>query len=550
MGKLSICKACGKTLWLFGVFFLFSNLAFTQDSKKFAVFFSDKQLTPFSIAKPEAFLSQRALVRRMHQRIPIGWNDIPVVQSYVDSIASTGVNIYNRSRWLNFITIDTTGAPNAMKKIGQFPFVKSHKPVGDVLLGPPTMKLPPSGDINYGTSEKQASLIGAECLHKKGYRGAGMVIAVIDDGFYHANSLPLFDSLWYNNQILGTKDFSAPGSNVFEEDTHGMCVLSTMGGNMNGTLVGTAPKASFWLLRSEVAATENMIEEYNWVAAAEFADSVGADIITSSLGYTTFDNPAQNQTYADMNGRTAVCSVAATIAAEKGIVVLVAAGNSGATNWHYIGAPADADSILSVGAVNGSGVKASFSSFGPTVDQRVKPDVMAVGANAIIAKPNGGINPANGTSFATPELAGAVACLWQANPFSKNMDIVRAVQQSASQYTSPDSAMGYGIPNVCKASDLLGNQLLSSEIQHDSLWIYPNPFQDGINVFYYTDTDNYYQVELYDRQGKLLYNGIDQGIGKQYNVVNIGNIAGMPAGLYLLRLSNSTFSYQRKIIKF
>ena len=539
---------------------MLGGIVSAQDGNKFAIFFTDKKGSPYSISNPAAFLSQRALERRNKQCIAISENDIPVNQSYVDSIAATGVTIYNRSRWLNFVTIDTTGHPFAASKIIGFPFVRSTRAVGKAIGGFGSMddaeakKSARIGAIattpNYGGSLTQAHQIGADCLNEQGFQGQGMVIAVLDDGFYKADSLPIFDSLWANNQILGTRDFSMPGSNVFAEDTHGMEVLSTIGGKLPGQLVGTAPKAHFWLLRSEVAATENIIEEYNWVAGAEFADSAGADIITSSLGYTTFDNPAQNQTYAQMNGRTAVSSIAATIAAEKGIVVAVAAGNGGNSSWNHIGSPADADSILTVGATTGSGIRATFSSYGPTADGRIKPTVMAMGEGSTLASSAGGVTTGNGTSFATPELAGAVACLWQANPSKTNMEIINAVIHSGSQFADPDTAMGYGIPNFCAANTLLGiNEPAVTQLPN-GFKVMPNPFYNSIQVNFLSANNALATVQVFDLMGRVLSQENVQLAQGAYMQLPVSSLLSQAAGVYVVSVNDGTQSFFTRIVKY
>ena len=261
-------------------------------------------------------------------------------------------------------------------------------------------------------------MLKGDILHNRDLKGKGKLIAILDAGFSRVDEMIAFEELFAENRILGTKDFVQRNNNVFDEHTHGMMVLSTMGAENKGQIIGTSPEASFWLLRTEDVDSENLIEEYNWLCAAEFADSVGADIINSSLGYTTFDDAGQNHTYTDMDGRTAPVSIAATIAAQKGMIVVNSAGNSGSGSWHFIGAPADADSILSVGAVDENADFAWFSSYGPSFDGRVKPTVVAQGRNTIVATSNNGTLTGNGTSFSSPIVAGLSACLWEAHPLS------------------------------------------------------------------------------------------------------------------------------------
>jgi len=332
---------------------------------KFRIQFTDKDNSPYTISNPSAFLSQEAIDRRNDQGISIKLNDLPVNPVYIDSVKSAGVTLLNRSKWFNSITIDTTGTNDSLvlDKIQSFSFVVEVESVGKWKsstiwgeLGWDKWEMEKSSTIpiasslitsDYGQSFNQISMVGGEILHEQGYKGQGMTIAVLDAGFYKVDALGAFDSLWANNQILGTWDFVDGEAEVFENGPHGMWVLSVMAANLPGQLVGTAPEANYWLLRTE-APGENIIEEDNWVAAAEFADSAGADIFNTSLGYTTFDDPGQNHTYADMDGNTTRITIGADIAASKGILVVNAAGNQGGTGWKYIAAPADGDSVLAV----------------------------------------------------------------------------------------------------------------------------------------------------------------------------------------------------------
>ena len=466
------------TVLLFSI--LISFVAFSQVAPdKYQVRFTDKNNSPYSIDNPLEFLSQRAIDRRANQNIPIVENDLPVNPGYIDSIASTGVTILNVSKWMNSVTIYTTDQ-NALDAISAFPFVqstgknssfktlpkkeKSNKPFFEnESFGEKTESNRQvsnkgiQGVYDYGTALNQIQMLNGDSLHDLGYDGAGMLIAVLDAGFLNVNSLSVFDSLWINGQILGSRDFVDPQSpNIFGSHYHGCMVLSTMGANLPGEMVGTAPQADYWLIRTEDADTEYLIEELNWVSGAEFADSLGADVINSSLGYTIFDDSNQDHTYEDMDGNTTPITIGADIAASKGILVCNSAGNSGNDSWHYIGAPADGDSVFSIGAVNGSGVYTYFSSTGPTYDGRIKPNVVAKGQGTTIVNPwTGAIYTGNGTSFSSPVTAGMVACLWQANPGKSNIEIMEAIQQSASQANNPDSLLGYGIPNYMVANRLL-----------------------------------------------------------------------------------------------
>ena len=541
---------------------------------KYLVKFTDKNNSPYSITIPSQFLSAKAIARRLNQGITIQYNDMPVTPSYIDSIINTGVTLLCRSKWFNSVTIYTTDAA-ALAKIKTFPFVVSVDSVARIkkdLQKPVNLEKPIESPVDlsskpdflnnmsnegnmkinnydYGLATNQITMIGGDYLHNQGYCGQGMTIAIIDAGFWYVDTISAFDSLWINNQILGTKDFVEPGGDVFKKSTHGMMVLSTIGANMPGQIVGTAPKAKFWLLRSEDAATENIIEEYNWASAAEYADSVGADVINSSLGYTVFDAGWMNHTYIDMNGHTTPGSIAATIAASKGIIVCNSAGNSGQNPWHYIGSPADADSILTVGAVDDQGNYAAFSSTGPTSDGRIKPTVATQGQGTVVVSTSGVPMSGNGTSFSSPVLTGAVACLWQAYPSMSNMQIIEAIKESASQYSNPDSLLGYGIPNFAAAAMILSGVKVDNFDDDNSVDIFPNPFNDIIYLLFYSNDTEYVDVEIYDITGKRVLYLAELTRNTGYNYFSIGDVISLTKGLYILRVSSNGKTYSRKIMK-
>ncbi len=464
-----------KTLLLSTLALLLSTLTFTQVAPdKYWVKFTDKNNSPYSIDNPLQFLSQRAIDRRLKQNIPVVENDIPVNQSYIDSVKAAGATVLTVSKWFNSVTVYAADQ-SIIDIINSYSFVLSTQKIGqgisstetkpffenesfDTIVKPNTgIKSLLSNVYDYGQALNQIQMLNGDSLHNLGYDGDGIVIAVLDAGFLNVNSLSAFDSLWNNGQILGWRDFVSPQNpNIFNSHYHGCMVLSTMGANLPGQMVGTSPKASFWLLRTEDAATEYLIEELNWVSGAEFADSLGADVINSSLGYTEFDDPSQNHTYADMDGNTTTITIGADIAASKGILVCNSAGNSGGSAWQYIGAPADGDSVFSIGAVTASGSYASFSSTGPTSDGRLKPNVVAQGSGSTIISPwSGNVSSGSGTSFSSPITAGMVACLRQANPAKSNIEIMTAVEQSSSLYTNPTQQMGYGIPDYVLANTIL-----------------------------------------------------------------------------------------------
>lgn len=522
---------------------------------KYIVYFTDKNNSPYSISSPSAYLSQRAIERRTRQSIAVNITDLPVNPFYVSDVAATGVTIEYTLKWLNAVVISTTDSTklNAINSLG---FVASSKKVKR-LHGPGkgfkevTGQSTPyeRGVYNYGPSYRQINMIGGDQLHNEGYKGQGMVIAVLDAGFENANVIPAFDSIRNKNKILGTWDFVAKESSVYEDHSHGTMVLSAMAAHIPGELVGTAPEASYWLLRSEDASPEHLIEETNWVAAAEFADSVGADIINSSLGYTIFDDPSMNHTYADMDGHTTIITRGADHAASKGILVVNSAGNSGGSSWQYIGAPADGDSVLTIGAVDSSKTYAFFSSTGPSSDGRIKPNVCAMGQGTVLASPAGGTFTGNGTSFSSPIIAGMAACLWQTDPSKSMMDVYRAIERSADRYNNPDNNYGYGIPNFSLAKLLLTDVKSVPSGNGTQISFYPNPFNEKIEFVVYTADSQHTVIEMFDLKGKLISTQNLNTAAQSYTngIVNIP--AELSAGMYMIRFRSGDHVSFSKLVK-
>jgi serine protease AprX len=451
--------------------FLFSLLLANESQAQFTrylVKLKNKGGTPFTIANPLAYLSQRAIDRRTRYGIAIDSTDLPVTPLYITQIRNVpNVTILNVSKWLNSISILTTDA-NAITTINAFPFVqnvgglaargnengRSNRDkfeIEEQLIAPPNTERPAeieSDYYNYGASSfNEIHLHNAEFLHNIGLRGQGMQVALLDAGFTGYSNLKSFDSMNLNSQLLGTWDFVSGNADV-NDHSHGMQCLSIIVANIPGQFIGKAPKASFYLYRTEDAPTEYPIEEHNWSCGAERADSNGTDIISTSLGYTTFDNAVFNHTYLDMNGNTTMCAIAADMAAKKGMLVFAANGNDGQSAWHYLSTPADGDSVVAVGAVSSAGAVGAFSSYGPSSDGQVKPDLASVGVNAVVQNTNNTITTGNGTSFACPNMAGMGTCLWQGFPEFSNMKIVKAMQQAGSKAANPDDRVGYGIPNM------------------------------------------------------------------------------------------------------
>jgi len=424
----------------------------------YRVTLADKRGTPFSLDRPQEFLSEKALLRRERQHLRLDSTDLPVNPVYVDSVRKLGGEVVSRSRWNNTLLVRVRKS-DFMKRISRLSCVKATRLVW---TAPDSIDASPQRtrfhtDFNswdkleqseYGAAEEQVDILKGKRLHRAGYTGEGMAIAILDGGFMNVDMIPCMRSI----DIQGTADFVTPRArSIFKEADHGTKVLSALAVNVPNTFVGTAPDASYYLLRCEDNYTESRAEEDYWAAAAEYADSVGCDIISSSLGFHSFDNKKDNYTYRDLDGETAFISHTASMLAAKGIVLVNSAGNDGMGIWKKINTPADAKDILAVGAVSPNGSNAAFSSIGPTADGRVKPDVMALGSPTAVITGRGTIVRDMGTSFSTPVVAGLVACLWQALREKTAKEIMELVRQSGSNHATPDNILGYGIPDFWKA---------------------------------------------------------------------------------------------------
>lgn len=448
---------------------------------RYIVQFKNKASSPYSLSNPLAYLSQKAIDRRNTYHIAIDSTDLPVTPRYIDSIQAAGaVTILNASRWLNQVSIQTTDAAT-LAKINSLSFVVKVAPIAarmgrnargrkweepeEVEADATLRENGTAANVyNYGNSAAQVNMHNGAFLHNIGLHGELMTMGILDGGFMNYLTLSAFDSVRNHGQILGTWDFVALEASVNEDNPHGMECFSTIASNIPGQFVGTAPKASFYLFRSEDANSEYPIEEHNWVCAAERLDSAGGDVISSSLGYSTFDGAlsSADHTYEDMNGNTTIAARGADLAAKKGILVIIAAGNEGNTSWHYITSPADADSVLTVGAVNASGFAATFTSLGPSSDGRVKPDVASLGVGTTIENSNNTIGRGSGTSYATPNLAGLATCLWQGFKEVDNMHIIYALRAAGNRTSNPNDSIGYGIPDMKKALMYLLKQTATS----------------------------------------------------------------------------------------
>jgi hypothetical protein len=512
----------------------------------------DKKGTSFQVNHPEAFLSQRSIDRRLKQQIPIDDTDLPVSGVYLDSLKKLGLELVHTSKWLNGVTVRTSDT-TLIKNVATLTFVEMvqlTKPANALKsakskFNEPEVRFDVS-PADYGNAYSQLALSNGQYLHNKGFRGKGIQIGVLDAGFWHVNSITAFDSLRNSNRILGIRDFVDPKSNIYEQHTHGMSVLSTMGGNIPGTLVGTSPDASFYLFRSEDDNSEYPIEEDNWVAAAELADSVGVDVINSSLGYFEFDDPKMSHPYSDMNGHKTRVTQGANMAFQKGILVFTSAGNEGNTPWRHIIAPTDGENVISVGAVDKNGVRASFSSVGPAYGGAIKPNVAAVGWNTYLVTSSGVIGYSSGTSFSSPVLTGMGACLLQANPQASVKQLKLAIEQSASMYLAPDSLLGYGIPDFQKADQILKNTGVKT-LEAGSSWVVsPNPVSDYIiirdlNPGLKADCS----ISIYNLQGVCFW----QSTVRHEPIILLKNLGNLPEGFLIVTIRSGGKTERFKVLK-
>ncbi|OJV38704.1 MAG: hypothetical protein BGO29_04290 [Bacteroidales bacterium 36-12] len=444
------------TLLLIYIFILISNI-FPADKYFFYIQLADKNNSEFSLDNPSEYLSSKSLQRRIEQSISIDSTDLPVNSSYISQIEAKGVNVHSKSKWMNGVTVmmeDTS----IVSSIRELSFVKEAKYTGKILSTPseaPRRTKRVKNEFNYGSAAAQTNQLNGSVLHNLGYTGKNILIGVIDAGFKNVDTNIAFDSLRLQNRLIGEKSIISHDIDVYQEDAHGANVLSIMTANLPSQFLGVAPHASYLLIQTEYVPSEYLFEVDFWVSGIEYADSAGVDIVNSSLGYFEFDDASLNYTYSDMNGMVSRASRAANMASQKGIIVCSSVGNEGTNPWKYISAPSDADGILTVGAVNTGGTIASWSSYGPTVDERIKPDVCAVGWGNSLVNQSGSVVTGSGTSYSSPIITGMTACFLQYCkenlPGAYSVDFIRQhIIASSSKYTNPDDRYGYGIPDFNK----------------------------------------------------------------------------------------------------
>lgn len=522
----------------------------------FRIYFTDKNNSPYTITSPQDFLSQRAIERRNDAGINILANDLPINQTYIDSILNyPNTVLLAKSKWFNTICIQTDSATLATILTVSFVGSAQRLKCKENFIVPDKFTIPTErfftvdAENLYGQAYNQIALHNGHLLHNKGFRGAGMHIAVLDAGFPNLDETPAFSKLFSEGRIADTYNFVDDTFDVITNSHfHGSLVMSCMGADDPYSFVGTAPDATYYLYLTEDADTELPLEEDNWVEAAERADSNGVDLINTSLGYTQFDDSTLNHTYADLNGNTTFISRGADVAASKGILVVCSAGNSGTSPWFRIGAPGDADSVLTVGAVDKDGIYAEFSSKGFSSDGDIKPNVAAQGSQAALIWPGGNISLGSGTSFSSPITCGMAACLWQAHPDKNNMQIINAIQASGNKFTTPDSLTGYGIPDYWKAHQLLSGSDFYFSQSTELTFVYPNPFTQSLYVEFFPSNNAEVRIRIADVSGKTVYENIiivEEYVFQKIQISENFNLVA--SGFYFLTISTSDFSETVKV---
>lgn len=540
-----------KTL-LFIVFLLNFNVFSQEDAW---VYFNAKPNAQNFYDNPLQMLTQRALDRRITQNIPLDIKDIPLHQPYINQITSaTGITVFAKSKWLNALHIRGTQANIAALTGLSFvekvvyanhslnPSGKTGNVAGKSFQGNKFQNIETT--YNYGNSATQIQMLNGHILHQQNHTGTGKIVAIMDAGFPGVNTATPFQYLRDNNLILGGYNFINNTSNPYTGNSHGTNVLSNMGGKVDGQLVGTAPDAKYYLFITEDIASETPIEETNWVEAAEMADSLGVDVINTSLGYFAYDNPNYSYNNSHLTGQKAFISRGADVAFSRGMICVTSAGNSGNSGSPYISVPADVPNTLTVGAVDASEVKASFSSIGLTTPINplniLKPDVMAMGVSAIVATPSGAIATSNGTSFSSPILAGALTSFWSAFPNKKNSEIIQFIKASSDRFSNPNNQYGNGIPDFQAA---LLNALSTEEFtNNNSFKLFPNPVNKDLTI---TVPDNLLGSEM------ILHNNLGQSIFKVKisNIIQTISLENLNAGIYFYSIASNGTNLKGKIIK-
>ncbi len=537
-----------KKILLIAVLCVF-QLAIAQEDA--LVFFNEKPNVTASLANPISILTQDAIDRKQLHGTPIDERDVPVDESYIDTVeAQPGITVYAKSKWMNSVYV--RGSQSQIDALLDLSFVS------DVEYMDKSLNFAPGGNgtapdkfaienetnrinYDYGAALNQTEMISVDFLHQQDFTGEGMVVAVLDSGFPGVFSNPAFADAINEDRIIDTYDFVTRQVNADGSGSHGSRTFSDIAGLLDGDFVGTAPQASYYLYVTEEGGAENPVEEAYWVEALERADSLGVDVINTSLGYQDFDDSSYNHQYEDLDGQTTISARGANHALDKGMLLVTSAGNDG-NGFGHVATPADSPGVFTVGAVDSNENYASFSSYGPTFDGRIKPDVMAQGQSAAVIDQNGNVDFNNGTSFSSPIIAGAIASLWQSKPEATNVQIMQIVREASHLFNSPTDQMGYGIPNfedAYNALQVLGveDQMLASQFA-----MYPNPAINSIS-FSIPSFVIKANVEIFTITGQQV---MTSEISATNNTINIDNLA---SGMYVARVISKDISNTFKLIK-
>lgn len=531
---------------LCGVMILSAFLVNAQTPQyAYRIGFKDKQGSP-DLSNPLSLFSQRALDRRSAQGISLDSTDRPVSPIYVNDVFTViSGKLHVTSRWLNQIVVLVTDTSN-IAAVRSKPFVAYAEYVG--YFGSGLYKQTSGGDTGtlqkttgssayYGTAYDQTKLVNGDYLHDRGYKGKGKLIAVMDEGFTGVNTGPVFDSLMKSGRLVDKRNFVYNNTDVFTSFNHGTGCLSTIAGNIPGTYVGSAPEADIALYVTEYAYGDMPIEMDNMLAAAERADSIGADVISASVGYNTFSSPFKSLVYADIDGKTTVAAKAANMATTKGILFVITAGNEGGGGWNYVLTPGDADSAITIGGATLYKSAVSTSGNGPNAAGMVKPDVCMLGSNVSVMFTSTTPSYLGGTSYATPQLAGWAACLMQATSTNVTPYRIRtAIVKSGHLYATPTVQMGYGVPDFGIAHNLLNVKDTPEEELTTANWVMatPNPTKDAVTIRLLMQQTGSATITLIDASGRAVSkNQYNLNAGKQTIQLS------MPAstGMYLLKVN-------------
>lgn len=541
-GLILICLICG----------LASTSGFRAEAQTlgynyfYRIYFTDKGTYNTGTFRAPELLSNRAIARRIRYGIIYpDYYDLPVYGDYLKQVSQAGLVLHCTSKWMNTGLFKSV-TPVETALLENLPFVSRVllvKKPGLKNSQPSKLDLSFESTYIHGYDNPLVMINGIE-VQNSGFRGEGVVIAVLDGGFYRANTISSLSLLRARNGIKGTRDFILKSDNVYGYHNHGTAVLSVLAGDVPGYIQGSAPGALFWLFRTEDVSSEFPVEEDFWAAAAEFADSIGADVISSSLGYSTFDDPEMDYKFTDMNGSNAFVTRAADIAASKGILVVSSAGNERNKPWLRIVAPSDGKSVLSAGAVDANNNIASFSSAGPSADSRVKPDNVAQGVAVTLQVYDTVFSQGSGTSFSCPVLSGMGACILQAVPQASPSEIINALHKSGDKAEIPDSLYGYGLPDIRAAIDTLQKKLLLKNLKDLTLW--PNPFTDCFDIFF-SEPPGVLRVEIFSQTGQKIYT--KSYINYISRTLRINEMNIREQGIYFVRITTGNTTKVLKTVK-